>query len=98
VKPFKLRIDWTCHRAYGDKVDVELHTEGEDEHVVLRRFDSPPEAAGWSRQWLADRGFDLLCDVDRHQREDHTYVILHPIPANKGAAMEAAAQDVEAQS
>jgi len=82
VKPFKVRVDWLCQHAYGDKVVVELHVMDE-EPKVLRRFDSAPEAAGWARKWLADRGFGFLCDIDMHQRNDDTHVTLHACPPRR---------------
>lgn len=82
MKPFKLRVDWLCHRHYGDPVVVELHLM--DQHPkVLRKFDTPAEAAGWARKWLADRGFGFWCNVDWHQSEDHTHITLHPCTTSR---------------
>lgn len=78
IKPFKLRIDWICQEAYGDLVDVELHIMDE-EPKVIHRAANPPEAAGWARKWLADRGFDFLCDIDGHQRRNDRHVTLHAV-------------------
>ncbi len=80
MKPFKLRIDWTVQNAYpGEKVEVELHVMDE-EPKAIHRCATPPEAAGWARKWLADRGFDFLCDIDTHQRCNHTHITLHAKP------------------
>lgn len=80
MKPFKLVIDWTCQEAYGDPVTVELHVMGQHPKV-LRRFEHGPDAAGWARKWLADRGFNFFCDIDTAQRQGWTHITLHAVPA-----------------
>ena len=77
MKPFKIRVDWTCHASYGDPVVVELHIMDEEPKVIAQ-FDTPPEAAGWARKWLDDRGFEFWCNVDMHQRLDHKHITMHP--------------------
>jgi hypothetical protein len=81
VRLFKVRVDWLCWKAYGDKVVVELHVMDE-EPKVLRSFPGPPQAGAveWARKWIEDRGFDFWCNIDLHQRENHTHITLHPKP------------------
>jgi hypothetical protein len=86
VKPFKLRVDWTCWKYYpGEPAEVWLHVLGEDgveeEPKLLREFDHPPDAAGWARQWMEGRGFAWWCDVDTAQRQGWTHLTLFPFPA-----------------
>ena len=84
MRPFRLRVDWTAQHAYPDEmVEVELHVLGEDwveeEPRVLRRFATPAEAAKWAAQWFRGRGLRFWCDVDRHEREGNTFVVLHAV-------------------
>ena len=74
---FYLQVDWICHLAYGDPVVVEMHVEGHDVKE-LRRFNDILEAAIWAKKWLEDRGFTVWCDIDKHQRLDHSHLDLYP--------------------
>lgn len=76
MKPFKLRVDWFLQEVYGDKVTVELLVMDEPPKV-LRRFDYAPDAAGWARKWLEDRGFNWWCDINTAQREGWSHITLH---------------------
>jgi hypothetical protein len=77
-KPWKLCMDWTCANAYpGDPVVVELHIMDEEPRV-LRKFPDIPEAAAWARKFIEDRGLEWWCNIDWHQRENHTHITLHP--------------------
>ena len=64
-----------------ERVEVELHLLGEDwvaeEPKLLRTFDTVPEAVAWAVAWFKGRGVHFICDVERHQRENHSYVVLH---------------------
>jgi hypothetical protein len=52
----------------------------EEEPRVLRTFATPTEACIWAAKWFADRGIGFLCDVDRHERDGNTFVVLHACP------------------
>lgn len=81
MRPFKLRVDWTVANAYpGAPVVVELDIKGSEYPKIIHESSTPPEAAGWAVKWLRDRGFDFLCQIDWHQRNNHTYITLHPKP------------------
>jgi hypothetical protein len=79
MTPFKLRVDWTCHNAYGDLVVVELHRMDEDPVDLVKTVDIS-SAIDYALRWLMGRGFDYWCDVDLHQRLDHTHITFHPRP------------------
>lgn len=80
MKPFKIRVDWTCQDAYSDDpVEVELHIMDEDP-MNLRYFDDKLEAVRWARKWLEDRGFDWTCDINTHQRRNDKHITLHAQP------------------
>lgn len=84
AQPWKLRVDWTLHKYEGDPVEVELHRLAEDwtdaPVLVLRKFPSVPRAIDWALKYMADRGCGFWCDIDMHQRLDHTHIMLHPLP------------------
>lgn len=83
-QPFKLRVDWICNSAYGDPVVVEMLVLGtdwiEEEPKVIHGSPDVPSAIAWAVKWLRDRGYDFWCNIDWHQRLDHTHVTLHPQP------------------
>jgi len=78
IKPFKLRVDWLCHDAYGDKVDIDLIIMGEDPKTI-RRESTIPRAIDAAIRYLDSRGFGFWCNVDWHQRMNHKHVTLHAI-------------------
>lgn len=80
MTPWKLRIDWTTHNAYGDPVEVDLYLMDEDYPRTLRTFDTISRAVDWALRYFTSRGFDYWCDIDMHQRMNHTYITLHPRP------------------
>lgn len=80
MKPFKIRIDWTCHHHYGDPVEVELHVM-DAEPRTLQTFPTIPRAVDYVVRWFTGRGLGYWCNVDWHQREGHTHITLHPRPS-----------------
>jgi hypothetical protein len=84
MKPFKLRVDWTVHDAYpGDPVEVILDIM-DSEPRVIHRCDTPDEGAGWASKWFRDRGITFWCDIDRHQRVNDKYIVLHAVGRKQG--------------
>ena len=87
MEPFTLRIDWTCWKAYGSPVEIELHRQGQ-RPITLSLHDSPPEAVGAARAWLDGRCLGFTSDIDDRQRQGSTYLTLtlspKPTERNEG--------------
>jgi len=75
--PFKLRVDWVCHTAYGDPVQVELHRMDQP-WTVLHEAGNVADAVKYAIRWLDNRGFDWWCDFILHTSERHKYLTFHP--------------------
>lgn len=59
---------------------IELHVMGHCYPKTIHEAPAPAEAIRWAVKWLRDRGFEFYCQIDWHQRMNHTYVTLHPAP------------------
>ncbi len=79
MRAITLRIDWTCHDAYGDPVVVEVWVDGQHQADVAWEC-SPVEAAASAKAWLDSRGLGFACDIDERQRQGDSYITLTAWP------------------
>lgn len=80
MKPWKLVVDWTCHKFYGDDVEILLYVMDEDERRIAH-FPSIPAAVDFAIRYFTGRGLDYdVPGLNDAQRLDSTRITLHPRP------------------
>jgi hypothetical protein len=74
---FSVRVDWSMHAFYWDKVFVELDRNNGDYASTLARFDTVLDAIAYAKHYLAFRGYGFTCNVEAHQERNDTHITLH---------------------
>ncbi len=82
MSAWKLRVDWICHYAYGDAVEVYLDRM-DDDVTLIHKEPTIPRAVGWAIKYMSDRGRGYWCDINYHQQSCHTYITLHAVPLSR---------------